>query len=38
VEDFQQRTHTNKTAMDVLREHRCFRNLPETTQISLFGS
>ncbi|MDI9481199.1 MAG: PolC-type DNA polymerase III [Bacillota bacterium] len=37
VEDFQQRTHTNKTAMDVLREYQCFRDLPETTQISLFG-
>jgi len=38
VEDFQLRTRTNKTAMDVLREYGCFRGLPETTQISLFGS
>lgn len=38
VEDFQLRTHINKTAMDVLREYGCFHGLPETTQISLFGS
>lgn len=38
VEDFQQRTHTNKTAMEVLREHGCFNGIPESTQISLFGS
>lgn len=38
VEDFQQRTHINKTAMDILREHGCFEGIPESTQISLFGS
>ncbi|HOB11789.1 MAG TPA: PolC-type DNA polymerase III [Syntrophomonadaceae bacterium] len=38
VEDFQLRTRINKTAVDVLREYGCFRDLPETTQISLFGS
>jgi len=38
VEDFQHRTHTNKTAMDVLRDYGCFNDLPEKTQISLFGS
>ncbi len=37
VEDFQQRTHLNKTAMDVLRRYHCFSGLPESTQISLFG-
>ncbi len=37
VEEFQIRTHLNKTAMAVLREYQCFENLPETTQISLFG-
>lgn len=37
VEDFQQRTHLNKTAMDVLRKYNCFKGLPECTQISLFG-
>lgn len=37
VEDFQQRTHLNKTAMDVLRKYNCFKGLPESTQISLFG-
>lgn len=38
VEDFQHRTRTNKTAMDVLRDHGCFAGIPESTQISLFGS
>lgn len=37
IEEFQQRTHLNKTAMDVLRRHNCFEGLPESTQISLFG-
>ncbi len=37
VEEFQVRTHLNKTAMAILREYECFKNLPETTQISLFG-
>lgn len=37
IEDFQARTGLNKTAMDILRQHDCFKNLPESTQISLFG-
>lgn len=37
VEEFQVRTHLNKTAMAILREHNCFQDLPETTQISLFA-
>ncbi|KUG03303.1 dna polymerase iii alpha subunit [hydrocarbon metagenome] len=37
VEEFQARTHLNKTAMAILREYDCFKDLPETTQISLFG-
>lgn len=37
VEEFQQRTHLNKTAMEMLRLNNCFAGLPETTQISLFG-
>ncbi|HZJ84099.1 MAG TPA: PolC-type DNA polymerase III [Syntrophomonadaceae bacterium] len=37
VEDFQAKTNLNKTAMDVLRRYDCFKNLPESTQISLFG-
>jgi len=37
VEDFQLRTRLNKTAMDVLREYGCFRDLPASTQLSLFG-
>ncbi|MGI5880997.1 MAG: PolC-type DNA polymerase III [Syntrophomonadaceae bacterium] len=37
VEDFQQRTHLNKTAMEILRQYDCFEHLPDSTQISLFG-
>jgi DNA polymerase-3 subunit alpha (Gram-positive type) len=37
VEDFQVRTGLNKTAMDILRQYNCFKDLPESTQISLFG-
>lgn len=37
VEDFQARTRLNKTAMDILRQYDCFKSLPESTQISLFG-
>ncbi|HZK42791.1 MAG TPA: PolC-type DNA polymerase III [Syntrophomonadaceae bacterium] len=37
VEEFQVRTHLNKTAMEVLRRYNCFGDLPESTQISLFG-
>lgn len=37
IEDFQQRSHLNKTAMEILRKNDCFSSLPESTQISLFG-
>jgi len=37
VEDFQQRSHANKTAMEVLRKHGCLEGLPESTQLSLFA-
>ncbi|HBQ85210.1 MAG TPA: hypothetical protein DD811_01815, partial [Syntrophomonas sp.] len=37
IEEFQARTSLNKTAMDILRKYDCFSNLPESTQISLFG-
>lgn len=37
VEEFQSRTRLNKTAMAILRDYECFEDLPETTQISLFG-
>lgn len=37
VEDFQQRSRINKTAMEVLRKHGCLDGLPESTQLSLFG-
>jgi len=36
VEDFQQRAHINKTALEVLRKHGCLEGLPESTQLSLF--
>ncbi len=37
VEDFQIRSHLNKSGMDVLRKENCFHGLPENTQISLFA-
>lgn len=37
VEDFQIKTNLNKTAMEELRKSGCFKGLPESTQISLFG-
>ncbi|MEN6389729.1 MAG: PolC-type DNA polymerase III [Syntrophomonas sp.] len=37
VEDFQIRTHLNKTSMDVLRQYQCFEGLPESNQIQLFA-
>jgi len=37
VEDFQNRTRLNKSAMDMLRKENCFESLPEKTQISLFA-
>lgn len=37
IQDFQQRTRLNKTGMEILRKNNCFNNLPEESQISLFG-
>ncbi|MGI5911189.1 MAG: PolC-type DNA polymerase III [Syntrophomonadaceae bacterium] len=37
VEEFQQRTRLNKTAMEVLKQSGCFKDLPESSQLSLFG-
>jgi DNA polymerase-3 subunit alpha (Gram-positive type) len=37
IEDFQQRTHLNRTAMEVLKQYNCFQGLPESNQLSLFG-
>ncbi|HNX28499.1 MAG TPA: PolC-type DNA polymerase III [Syntrophomonadaceae bacterium] len=37
IKDFQQRTRLNKTGMDILRKLNCFGDLPEESQISLFG-
>lgn len=37
VEDFQNRTHLNKSAMEILQQAGCFRYLPESTQINLFA-
>ncbi len=37
VEEFQVRTHLNKNAMELLRRENCFQDLPEKSQMSLFG-
>ncbi len=37
VEDFQQRTRLNKTAMEVLKQNHCFHALPESNQMNLFA-
>ncbi len=37
VEDFQQRTRLNKTAMEVLKQYNCFHDLPESSQMNLFA-
>lgn len=37
VEDFQVRTHLNKSAMELLRQENCFADLPEKSQMSLFA-
>lgn len=37
IEDFQQRSRLNKTGMDIMRKYNCFGDLPEESQISLFG-
>jgi DNA polymerase-3 subunit alpha (Gram-positive type) len=36
VEDFQQRTRSSKTVVEILSQFGCFRNLPESNQLSLF--
>jgi DNA polymerase-3 subunit alpha (Gram-positive type) len=36
VEDFQQRTRSSKTVIEILGQFGCFRNLPESNQLSLF--
>ena len=37
IEDFQVRTHLNKSGMDALRKENCFAGLPEKNQMSLFA-
>lgn len=37
IEEFQQTTKLNKTAMEILRKNECFGSLPESTQIDLFA-
>ncbi len=37
VEEFQIRTHLNKSAMELLRREDCFKDLPEKSQMSLFA-
>jgi DNA polymerase-3 subunit alpha (Gram-positive type) len=36
VEDLQERARISRTVIDILKEHRCLGNLPESNQISLF--
>jgi DNA polymerase-3 subunit alpha (Gram-positive type) len=37
IQDFQQRSRLNKSGMDIMRKFDCFGDLPEESQISLFG-
>lgn len=37
IEDFQSRTKLNKTAMEILKQHGCFKGLPESSQMTLFA-
>ncbi|MBO8159391.1 PolC-type DNA polymerase III [Thermosyntropha sp.] len=37
IEDFQLRTRLNKTAMEILKKHGCFKGMPESSQINLFA-
>ncbi|MBP1762029.1 MAG: polymerase polC-type, partial [Firmicutes bacterium] len=37
IEDFQTRTHLNKSAMELLRQENCFEGMPEKSQLSLFA-
>jgi len=37
IEEFQVRTHLNKSAMELLRRENCFADLPEKSQMSLFA-
>jgi DNA polymerase-3 subunit alpha (Gram-positive type) len=37
IEDFQIRTHLNKSAMELLRQENCFEGMPEKSQLSLFA-
>ncbi|MBE3575938.1 MAG: PolC-type DNA polymerase III [Firmicutes bacterium] len=36
VEDFRQRTHVNRTVLELLRQHGALGDLPETDQMALF--
>ena len=36
IEDFREKTKVSKTVIEILREHGCFRDMPETSQISFF--
>ncbi|SHG56972.1 DNA polymerase-3 subunit alpha [Thermosyntropha lipolytica DSM 11003] len=37
IEDFQLRTKLNKTAMEILKQHGCFKGMPESSQMTLFA-
>lgn len=36
IDEFRERTKVSKTVIEILRNHGCFKNLPESSQISLF--
>ena len=36
VEDLRNRTRVSKTVIDILKQHNCLKDLPETNQLSLF--
>lgn len=36
IDEFRERTKVNKTSIEILKNHGCFKELPESSQISLF--
>ena len=36
IDEFRERTKVSKTVIEILKNHGCFKNIPESSQISLF--
>jgi DNA polymerase III subunit alpha, Gram-positive type len=36
IDEFRQRTKVSKTVIEILKNHGCFKEIPESSQISLF--